>query len=264
MKSHKVGASVFVAVLAVSALIIALAGPALATGGPPGNNGTIKIHELGTPSGTESNDPKVCVFNVEGYGFDVGQRGYIMFTVQGGDAPTGTNSGPHNFGPTQASAQHRSYYETEYFRLQPGHYKATLYGKFGDTVNFKDVKAKSKVFKVRCEDTQGPTPTPPGPTPTPTPPGATPTPTPVGATPTPTPVGATPTPTPAGTSGGETATPAPDAGETDTPTLPPTNTIESPAQSGGNVPAVLLVLLAIGSIAIGATVLRPRPIRTRR
>jgi hypothetical protein len=275
VKSHRVGASLVAAVL-VSALSIALALPALASD-PPGNNGTIKIHEQGTPSGTESNDPKVCVFNVEGYGFDVGQQGYLMFTVQGGDAPTGTDSGPHSFGPTTASAEHRSYYETGYFRLDPGHYKATLYGKFGDTVNFRDEKAKSKVFKVECEQTQGPTPTPTpvAPTPTPTPVTPTPTPTPPGggSTPTPTPAGgggATPTPTPAGEGGGATPTPAGNvAGETGTPgaTLPATNTLESAAQPAGNIPVVLLVLMAIGSIAIGATVLRPRPtrpVRTRR
>ena len=85
---------------------------------PPGNNGTIKIHELGTPSGTESNDPKVCVFNIEGFGFDKGQTGYIKFTVQGGDGPTGTAAGPFSFGPTNADG----YYATQYFHLAPGHY----------------------------------------------------------------------------------------------------------------------------------------------
>jgi hypothetical protein len=227
----------------------------VAAADPPGNNGTIKIHELGTPSGTESNDPKVCVFNVEGYGFDVGQRGYLMFTVQGGDSPRGTNSGPHNFGPTQASARHRSYYETEYFELDDGHYKATLYGKFGDQVNFRDVKAKSKVFKVQCEEAQGPTPTP---TPTPTPPGQptpTPTPTPGGATPTPTPTvaptagGATPTPTaaPTGGSGSETATPE--------RTLPPTDILAGDAQPSPD--SWRLVLVAIAGLLAGILVLTP-------
>jgi hypothetical protein len=285
VKSHSGGAFVLAAVLAVSALAVALAGPALAVGGPPGNNGTIKIHEKGTPERTESNDPKVCVFNVEGYGFDVGQRGYLMFEVQGGDSPRGTNSGPHDFGPTEASAEHRSYYQTGYFndedgpRVANGHYKATLYGKFGDTVNFKDVKAKSKVFKVSCEQggqqpssppTQPSSPpsqpsSPPGQPSSPpgrpsSPPGQPSSPpgqpsSPPGQPSSPPAAGATPTPTPAGAVGGETGTPV--------PTLPPTNTFES-AQSGGNVPIVLLVLLAIGSIVAGATVLRPRPIRTRR
>ena len=245
--------------MVASLLALAIGGPSaagVAAADPRGNNGTIKIHELGTPSRTESNDPKVCVFNVEGYGFDVGQRGYLMFTVQGGDAPRGENAGPYNFGPTQASAEHRSYYETEYFTLKPGHYKATLYGKKGDTINLKDVKAKSKVFKVECEETQGPTPTPtPTPTPAPTPPGQTPTPTPPGggATPTPTPTvvptsgGATPTPTPAGTVGGETGTPV--------ATLPPTDTLAGDAQPSPE--SWRLVLAAIAGLLAGILVLTP-------
>jgi len=253
-----------------SLLALALVGPsaagALATGGPPGNNGTIKIHELGTPSGTESNDPKVCVFNVEGYGFDVGQRGYLMFTVQGGDSPHGTNAGPYNFGPTQASAQHRSYYETEYFRLQPGHYKATLYGKKGDTINLKDVKAKSKVFKVECEATQGPSSPPPTTPPPSTPPPSTPPPstpppstpppsTPPPGQPTPTPTvaptagGATPTPTvaPTGGSGSETATPVPN--------LPPTDILAGDAQPSPE--SWRLVIVAIAGLLAGILVLTP-------
>lgn len=83
-------------------------------------------------------------------------------------------------------------------------------------------------------------PPPPTPTPVPTP---TPTPTPVGATATPPP---TPSPTPVGTP---------------RLTLPPTSTLESPDQSGANLPVVLLALLAIG---LGATVLRPSVSRTRR
>ena len=107
-----------------------------------GNNGTIKIHEQGTPSGTMNNDPKVCLFNVEGFGLDAGQTGYLVFSVQGGDGPQGTDAGPFAFGPADASG----YYASEYFSLSAGHYKATLYGK-GDLT---DVKAKSKVFKVTC------------------------------------------------------------------------------------------------------------------
>lgn len=228
-----------------SLLALALVGPSaigVAAADPAGNNGTIKIHELGTPSGTESNDPKVCVFNVEGYGFDVGQRGYLMFTVEGGDSPRGMNSGPHNFGPSQASARHRSYYETEYFHLQPGQYKATLYGKKGDAINLKDVKAKSKVFKVECEETQGQTPTP-------TPPGG-------GATPTPTPTvaptageTATPSPTvaPTGTSGGETGTPV--------ATLPPTDIFAGESQPSPD--SWRLVLIAIAGLLAGTLVLTP-------
>lgn len=114
----------------------------------PGNNGTLKIHEQGTPSGTEDNDPKVCVFNVEGFGFDVAQTGMLSFTVQGGDGPQGTPAGPYSFGPTDASG----FYATQYFTLDPGHYLATLTAPDGTT------KAKSKVFKVTCELSPSPSP----------------------------------------------------------------------------------------------------------
>jgi hypothetical protein len=111
-----------------------------------GNNGTLKIHEAGTPVHTENNDPKVCSFNVEGFGFDAGQTGYIKFDVQGGDKPTGVAQGPFSFGAADASG----YYASRYFTLADGHYKATLYGKMLPSGQLTDVKAKSKVFKVSC------------------------------------------------------------------------------------------------------------------
>jgi hypothetical protein len=129
----------FGAASAAAALIWLIAsGAALA-----GNNGTLKIHELGTPDGTPNNDPKVCTFNVEAFDLDVGQAGYLVFEVQGGDAPQGVATGPITFGPADANG----FYASQYFSLAAGHYKATLYGK----ADLTDVKAKSKVFKVTCE-----------------------------------------------------------------------------------------------------------------
>ncbi len=147
--------------LAGAFLMVQLIAPLSATGlasatqpaDPPGNNGTLKVHEKGTPSGTENNDPKVCAFNFEGFGFDVGQDGYIQIDGQG--QTTGTY-GDYAFGPTVADPQHTSYAETQYFNdggvtIPDGHYKATLYGKdTGQNIDLKDEKAKSKVFKVEC------------------------------------------------------------------------------------------------------------------
>ena len=127
------------AVLATGALVWLIA----AAGVAAGNNGTLKIHEQGTPDGTPNNDPKVCVFNVEGFNLDPNQSGYLVFDVQGGDAPHG--AGP--VGPFVETADANGMLSSEYFFLDAGHYKATLYGK-GDLT---DVKAKSKVFKVTCE-----------------------------------------------------------------------------------------------------------------
>jgi hypothetical protein len=148
----------------VGAVLIGLAplpwlGLGLANAAPgdpaPGNNGTLKIHELGTPSGFEDNDPKVCIFNIEGFSFDPGQTGYLVLATQGGDGPTNPDVGPVAFGPTDDSG----YYATLYFNgdsgitVPDGHYKATLYGKQLPTGDLTDVKAKSKVFKVSCETT---------------------------------------------------------------------------------------------------------------
>ena len=129
-----------IAALAATALICVVAtGAALA-----GNNGTLKNHEQGTPDGTQNNDPKVCTFNVEAFDLDAGQAGYLMFDVQGGDAPQGVSAGPFAFGPAPSDAN--GYFASEYFSPPAGHYKATLYGK----ADLTDVKAKSKVFKVTC------------------------------------------------------------------------------------------------------------------
>jgi hypothetical protein len=139
-RTHRFGAA-----LAAAALISLIAtGAALA-----GNNGTLKIHEQGTPDRTPNNDPKVCTFNVEGFNLDPGQTGYLVFDVQGGDAPQGVGAGPF---PETAGAD--GYLTSEYFSPPAGHYKATLYGK----ADLTDVKAKSKVFKVTCGEGSWPPP----------------------------------------------------------------------------------------------------------
>lgn len=119
----------------------------------PGNNGTLKVHELGTPENTESNDPKVCAFNFEGFQFDAGQSGNIIISTQPGDDQVLTVP----YSSSQATPPSQSPYindgTTHGYTLAEGHYKATLYGKdsHGRT-NTNDEKAKSKVFKVLCVD----------------------------------------------------------------------------------------------------------------
>ncbi len=190
---------------------------------PPGNNGTLKIHEQGTPSGTESNNPKVCVFNVEGFSFYPSQTGYLVFNVQGGDGPTGVPAGPYSFGPTDGTG----YFASQYFNLEPGHYKATLYGKQLPGGELADEKAKSKVFKVICVLT--PTPTKP-PTTTPTqPPTETPKVTPTPTIPFTEPPTESPTVIPTETSVVVTPTP--------TATLPPTE----PPKSTPTEPPIITI-----------------------
>jgi hypothetical protein len=126
---------------------------AMTASAPGGNKGTLKVHEEGTPSGTVNNDPKVCVFNLEGFFFETGQTGYVLIEPQGGNGGPST-VGPVDWGPADGSG----FAATEYFNspagpeVLNGHYKATLYGKMLPTGQLDDVKAKSKVFKVICED----------------------------------------------------------------------------------------------------------------
>ncbi|MES2876483.1 MAG: hypothetical protein V4678_03355 [Patescibacteria group bacterium] len=112
------------------------------------NNGTLKVHEKNALPNTESNNPKVCVFNFEGFGLDAGQTGDITIETQ---------SGTPEITPVVVSltTDANGAGETEYINdtdssitLADGHYKATLDNKFGtDAGN----KAKSKVFKVTCD-----------------------------------------------------------------------------------------------------------------
>ncbi len=119
-----------------------------------GNNGTLKVHEKDTSTGTESNDPKVCVFNLEGFNFDPGQDLVLAFQVQGGDEPTGQVPTPNAF---NVQADNEGYFASSYFNdgagsptILAGHYKVVAYGKDTGTGQFTDEKAKSKVFKVSC------------------------------------------------------------------------------------------------------------------
>jgi hypothetical protein len=232
---------------AASLLTLALVGPGTqgVLANDSGNIGTIKVHELGTPTGTESNDPKVCAFNLEAYGLAPEQGGYLFIETQGGDGPTGVDAGPFSFGPANADGS----FETAYFNvadghaIADGHYKATLFGKQGADGELTDVKAESKVFKVTCQPEPTPTPTP-DPTPTPIP---TPTPTPE-ATP-------TPTPTPVGSVGGVTGTPK--------VTLPPTDSLGG-GSSGPTNDSWRILLVAMAGILASVLVLTPARTGKRR
>ncbi len=113
----------------------------------PGNNGTLKVHEKNTPVATESNDPKVCEFNFEGFGFDQHQSGIVVITTQGGGSDK-TEVKRVDLPAANASG----YMESLYVTLPNGHYKTTAYGKdVHGVINYDfELKAKSKVIKVDC------------------------------------------------------------------------------------------------------------------
>ena len=75
----------------VAAVLVLGAAPAVAAGNPSGNNGTIKLSEVGGPE-DQSNDPKLpCSFEVQWYGFDAGDelKSEVSFAGQGADAGVG-------------------------------------------------------------------------------------------------------------------------------------------------------------------------------
>ncbi|MFF5938339.1 LPXTG cell wall anchor domain-containing protein [Streptomyces sp. NPDC012508] len=61
------------------ALVAAVAGslvlaPAASAQGKHGDNGTVKIHDAKTGEELRKNEPKVCVFYLDAFGFDAGQK----------------------------------------------------------------------------------------------------------------------------------------------------------------------------------------------
>src|SRR2546428_10991658 len=59
----------------VGLLLLFHAGGTTAYADDKGNNGTIKIHEAGTPDSSNANEPKVCNFHINGNGFDESSSG---------------------------------------------------------------------------------------------------------------------------------------------------------------------------------------------
>jgi hypothetical protein len=167
-----------------------------------GDNGTVKIHNSSTAVTDRRDEPHVCVFYLDAFGFDPGQS--VSWQIKSWP-PTGDRAVAGQGTLTLDSAGDG---RTSDQALPNGHYKLfwTFAGEHG--------AAKQKVFWVSCPSSA------PTPTPTPTSPSPTPTPTCTCHTP-------TPTPTPTLTS----SSPAPGA----TPSSP--GPAPSPASSIAPAPA---------------------------
>src|SRR5215470_18014523 len=140
-----------------------------------GDNGTVKIHDSSTPVTDRRNEPHVCVFYLDAFGFDPGQS--VSWQIKSWP-PTGNRAVVDQGTLTLNSAGDG---RTSDQALPNGHYKLfwTFTGAHG--------AAKQKVFWVNC----------PAPTPTPTPTSPTPTPTCTCQTPTPAPSSTSSSPAPA-------------------------------------------------------------------
>jgi hypothetical protein len=131
----------------VAALLLAVplsGGVALAA---PKNNGTIKVHSVGTPLDDNRNEPKqVCAFYLAAFGFDADQELSYAFATQPGGVAAGT-PGTFTVGPTNARPTGDGY--SPDLSLPDGQYKVTVTTSDG---------TKTKVFKVQCADEPDTTP----------------------------------------------------------------------------------------------------------
>ncbi len=107
---------------------------------PPGNNGTIKIHEgAGEQDPVQANDPHVCTFHIHGSNFDSNASGTWRLEQQ---APTG-NAAMRN---GTWAADGNGDWRTGVMTLPDGHYQAHAKQTVGATPGGE----KTKTFWVEC------------------------------------------------------------------------------------------------------------------
>ncbi|MCC5037200.1 LPXTG cell wall anchor domain-containing protein [Streptomyces sp. WAC 00631] len=127
------------AVAAAAAASLLLAPVAYAT--PPGDNGTVKIHDAETGEEFVKNEPHVCVFYLDAFKFDGGQQIEWKILQM---PPTGTLGTEAESGTLTLDAEGHG--RSDDLKLPDGHYKLVW--------NFEgeNGKAKQKVFRTDCED----------------------------------------------------------------------------------------------------------------
>ncbi|MER5184332.1 LPXTG cell wall anchor domain-containing protein [Streptomyces sp. NPDC002896] len=140
-------ASATVAAVAVSLVI---SPSAFATA--PGDNGTVKIHDATTGEELRKNEPHVCTFYLDAFGFDAGQQ--VDWHIEAW-APTADVKGETvKTGSLTLDAEGHG--RTDDLSLPDGHYK--LFWNFDG----ENGSAKHKVFWTDCEDDTGTGATPSG------------------------------------------------------------------------------------------------------
>lgn len=126
--------------LVTAAALSLLAAPA-AHATPPGDNGTVKIHDAKTGEELRKNEPHVCSFYLDAFGFDGGQQ--VDWHIEAW-APTAEVKGQtvKSGSLTLDGAGHG---RTSDLNLPDGHYK--LFWNFDG----EHGRAKHKVFWTDCE-----------------------------------------------------------------------------------------------------------------
>ncbi|WP_405807967.1 PT domain-containing protein [Streptomyces sp. NBC_00210] len=136
-------------VVTAAALSLLAAPSAFAT--PPGDNGTVKIHDAKTGEALRKNEPHVCSFYLDAFGFDGAQEVDWKIVEM---PPTGTKGKLADSGSLTLDA--KGHGRTDDKTLPDGHYKLiwNFDGEHG--------AAKHKVFWTDCEDDSEPSEEPSG------------------------------------------------------------------------------------------------------
>ncbi|MFR9673465.1 hypothetical protein [Streptomyces sp. TR06-5] len=107
-----------------------------------GDNGTVKIHDATTGEWQQQNQPKVCTFYLDGFGFDAQQK--VSWKIVG-MPPTGSRTEVAEVG--DLTLDDEGHLRSETLSLQDGHYKLVW------TFDGERGRAKHKVFWVDCDGT---------------------------------------------------------------------------------------------------------------
>ncbi|HEV8230064.1 MAG TPA: hypothetical protein VGQ86_08915 [Candidatus Limnocylindria bacterium] len=130
------------AVLAAGLALLFQAGAIVALADDPkGNNGDVKIHEVGTAVDDHRNEPHVCSFYIDGFNFDAASKGTWRIELW---APSG--SGAVKSGEWGEADAKGNWHSGTISGLADGHYKLF----FKQTVPMTPGGDKQKVFWVEC------------------------------------------------------------------------------------------------------------------
>ncbi|MCL7428618.1 LPXTG cell wall anchor domain-containing protein [Streptomyces sp. YS415] len=132
------------ALSAVASVALFLAPAAHAT--PPGDNGTVKIHDATTDEELRHNEPHVCSFYLDAFGFDGGQQ--VDWRIESWAPTAGVKGETVKSGELALDTEGHG--RSDDMTLPDGHYKLfwTFEGEKGS--------AKHKVFWTDCEESGEP------------------------------------------------------------------------------------------------------------
>ncbi|MFI9767175.1 LPXTG cell wall anchor domain-containing protein [Streptomyces sp. NPDC052415] len=132
------------ALSAVASVALFLAPAAHAT--PPGDNGTVKIHDATTDEELRHNEPHVCSFYLDAFGFDAGQQ--VDWRIESWAPTAGVKGETVKSGELALDTEGHG--RSDDMTLPDGHYKLfwTFEGEKGS--------AKHKVFWTDCEESGEP------------------------------------------------------------------------------------------------------------